>query len=293
MAGWPFWAATSDERIEQALDMVRLQPGERLLDVGCGDGRVLLRAAVYRDAVVTGIELDPELAAAARALLREHDVDGDIIEADFTEASLQADVIFAFLSPATLQRLRPRLASLDPSTRIVTTGYPVPGWQPKVAGGRCFVYSLPPVSTAPAGRPGWASDGVLIAVQPATPALVAVKWRAPHATGEGNPSVAVEPTVEGDELGANLTVRAGADDATPGEEIVIDLRIEPLAAGVSFVGDLRLAGDDFGVVVVVDDAAPGLWGLGSDGTDRARYDDAARRTLLVQAREAPPVGSNP
>ena len=43
--GWPFWAGTSDERVDEALRLAGLRPGERLLDLGCGDGRVLLRAA--------------------------------------------------------------------------------------------------------------------------------------------------------------------------------------------------------------------------------------------------------
>src|SRR5688500_3748784 len=184
MPGWPFWAATTDERIELAFDLVRLEPGERLLDIGCGDGRVLLRAAVFRGAHVTGIELDPTLAAAARALLQEHDVDAEILEADFTAApidELAPDVVFAYLSPATLQRLRPRLAELPPTTRIVTTGYAIPGWQPQVAGGRCYVYRLPPVpdeDTEEATPPGWVSDGVLVAIHPDAPSLIAVKIKA-------------------------------------------------------------------------------------------------------------------
>src|SRR5687767_14701194 len=111
-AGWPFWAATSDERIEQALDLAELQPGEHLIDLGCGDGRVLLRAAADRDAKVTGVELDRELASRARALLDALDVGAEVIEADFTTVDLaDVDVVFAYLSPATLQRLESHLAA--------------------------------------------------------------------------------------------------------------------------------------------------------------------------------------
>ena len=54
--GWPFWAGTGDERIDEGLRLADLRPGERLLDLGCGDGRVLLRAAVSYGAEVTVIE---------------------------------------------------------------------------------------------------------------------------------------------------------------------------------------------------------------------------------------------
>jgi SAM-dependent methyltransferase len=125
--GWPFWAATTDERIDDALRLARLRPGERFLDLGCGDGRVLLRAAEDYGAEVTGVEVDPGLAAIARDVLATAGVEGTVLEEDFGSVSIDADVVFAFLSPATLQRLRPRLAALPPTSRVVTTGYPVPG----------------------------------------------------------------------------------------------------------------------------------------------------------------------
>src|SRR3954471_3190538 len=102
--GWPFWAATSDERIDRAFDLARLEPGEHLIDLGCGDGRVLLRAAVLREAKVTGVELDGALAASARQLLADHHAAGDVLETDFSSGDVpleDADVVFAYLSPAT------------------------------------------------------------------------------------------------------------------------------------------------------------------------------------------------
>lgn len=48
-----------------ALDLLDPQPGERILDVGCGDGR-LTRRIVERGAVVLGIDNSPEMIAAAR-----------------------------------------------------------------------------------------------------------------------------------------------------------------------------------------------------------------------------------
>src|SRR5207302_5004295 len=81
--GWPFWAGTSDERVDEALRLAGLRPGERLLDLGCGDGRVLLRAAEAYGATVIGVELDSGLAATARQRLAAAGVDGTVLEADF------------------------------------------------------------------------------------------------------------------------------------------------------------------------------------------------------------------
>ncbi|HEX6741235.1 MAG TPA: methyltransferase domain-containing protein, partial [Sphingomicrobium sp.] len=49
-----------------ALDLLDPQPGERILDVGCGDGH-LTKKIVERGAIVLGVDNSPELVAAARA----------------------------------------------------------------------------------------------------------------------------------------------------------------------------------------------------------------------------------
>lgn len=285
MAGWPFWAATSDERIDRALEMAALETGEHLVDLGCGDGRVLLRAAVLRGARVTGIELDPDLAEAARTLLRDHDAEGVVIEGDFSEAPVtDADVVFAYLSPSTLQRLRPTLAAVPAGTRIVTTGYAIPGWEPVEAGGRCFLYRAPVAdSDVDRARRGWDGGGVLVALRPEAPSLVAVKLHHP-----GGP---VSIAVTGATPEAALAVRAGADHADAGDEVVVDLRFEPQPAGTLLAAALD-AGDAVGapfqVFAVVDEGEPGVWGLSRAGCDAVgtalgRGDVAA---VLADARRA-------
>ncbi len=52
------------EHIEEALNLAELRSGERLVDLGSGDGRVLLSAA-RRGARAVGYELDPDLASQA------------------------------------------------------------------------------------------------------------------------------------------------------------------------------------------------------------------------------------
>lgn len=265
-AGWPFWAATSDERIDRAFDLARLEPGEHLLDLGCGDGRVLLRAAALRDARVTGVELDPDLAESARRLLAEHDVDGQVIEGDFGAAPLaDVDVVFAYLSPATLQRLAPGLgAELRPGTRVVTTGYAVPGWEPVEVGGRCFLYRLPVEETAvDRSLRGWEGGGVLVSLRPDAPSLVAVKVH--HPGGR----VAVRVAGGDPDQPAVLHLRAGADVAEPGDEVVVDLRFEPQPPGAVLAAALDAAGvgAPFQVLAVVDEGDPGVWGLSVEGCD--------------------------
>jgi SAM-dependent methyltransferase len=277
---WPFWAATSDERIDRAFELAVLQPGEHLIDLGCGDGRVLLRAAAFHQARVTGVELDAELAATARRLLADHDQRGQVVEADFAEADLAgADVVFAYLSPATLQRLRPRLATeLRRGARVVTTGYAVPGWEPVEAGGRCFLYRVPvEESDVDRARRGWDTAGALVALHPDVPSLVAVKLH--H---HGGP-VAVH--VAG---GEEVAVRTGADHAEPGDEVVVDLRFDPRPDGSRLAAaiDAGDGGRPFQVFAVFDAGEPGVWGLAEDGCGRvaAAFAGGDLSALLAAAR---------
>ena len=285
MAGWPFWAATSDERIERAFDLAGLAEGEHLVDLGCGDGRVLLRAAVLRGARVTGVELDPELAETARRLLAEHEATGDVVEADFATVALDdADVVFAYLSPATLQRLRPMLAALRPGARVVTTGYAVPGWEPVEAGGRCYLYRVP-VEESPVDRArrGWDGGGVLVSLRPDAPSLVAVKLHHP-----GGP---VDVRVASGADAGELAVRHGADEAAPGDEVVVDLRFGPAAAGTLLAAALDAGADvgaPFQVFAAVDDGDPGVWGLSLEGCDAvgAALGRGQVGSVLADARRA-------
>lgn len=288
MAGWPFWAATSDERIEHAFDLAGLRAGEHLVDLGCGDGRVLLRAGALRGARVTGVELDPELASSARSLLASHDVEGTVVEADFSSVALDdVDVVFAYLSPATLQRLRGRLGALRGGTRIVTTGYAVPGWEPDELGGRCYLYRLP-VDETPVDRSlrGWDGGGVLVAVRPDNPSLVAVKLHCPGGR-------VVVDVAGGTDV---VTARSGADEAEPGDEVVVDLRFEPLAVGSVVAGALSAASVDapFQVFAVADEGEPGVWGLSVAGCDSVGAalagGGAGAAGVLAEARR---MGSSP
>jgi ubiquinone/menaquinone biosynthesis C-methylase UbiE len=279
-AGWPFWAATSDARIDEALRLAGLRPGEHLVDLGCGDGRVLLRAAEGYGARVSGVELDPGLAATARELLEVAGVDGTVVEADFESVPLEADVVFAFLSPATLQRLRPRLAALPANSRVVTTGYPVPGWLPNDLGERVFLYRLPP-EEQPVDRSlrGWVSAGALVSVAPRAPALVAVKLQP-----AGGP---LTISVAGAGLDGWLTLRAGADDVVAGESVVVDLRFEPAPEGTEASGTLTVDGlPPFRVFAVADPGEPGIWGLSESGCDLVadRMEQGDVTSVLDEAR---------
>jgi precorrin-6B methylase 2 len=112
------------------------------MDLGSGDGRNII-AAAKRGARALGVEWEEKLvelsrrrAAAEGVAERAKFVQGDMYEADISQAS----VLALFLLPVNLEKLKPKFERLRPGTRIVTNGYQISGWEPKevgVAGGDC------------------------------------------------------------------------------------------------------------------------------------------------------------
>lgn len=117
--------------VDAMLEMAGVRAGDRLVDLGSGDGRVVIAAVSRHGATGLGIELDPELvqrarAAAAAAALGERArfVQADIFRADFGDPT----VVTLYLLPGVNLRLRPRLLALRPGTRIVSHDFGLGDW---------------------------------------------------------------------------------------------------------------------------------------------------------------------
>jgi len=126
------WVPTPPALVEKMLDMARLTPNDRLVDLGSGDG-VLVIAAARRGARARGIEYDPRLvefsirsARAAGVGARTKFVRGDIFETDFSDAT----VVTTFLLPSMNLRLRPTFLAMKPGTRIIANTFAIGDWEP-------------------------------------------------------------------------------------------------------------------------------------------------------------------
>ena len=285
--GWPFWAATSDERIETAFDLAGLQPADHFVDLGCGDGRVLLRAA-DRGARVTGIEVDDELAAKARLLLADYSFDATVVEGDIAAelrvlaASDPPDVVFAYLEPRHLATTGPR-ARRD-ARRNAGRRH---GVDRARLGGRGGGRPVLPLSDAAdglcgswVGRRGRAKPSS--SPSPPTPSLVATRFRHP-----GGPIL-----VAADEkLAGVIDVLAGADRAAPGQLVVLDLRWKPSAPGTVVDGTVGVEGlPPFDVLGIVGVGESGMWGVTGAGMAQLKAVLAARgpAAVLEAARDSRP-----
>lgn len=127
------YVTTPQNVVDAMLELAGVTANDALLDLGSGDGRVVITAAQRFGTRGTGIEIDPRLIALARAGANAAGVSGRtaFLEQDLLATELGgASVITLYLLPAVNMQLRPALQKLKPGTRIVSHDWDMGDWQP-------------------------------------------------------------------------------------------------------------------------------------------------------------------
>jgi len=145
------YAGTRPEVIAAMLNLAAVRPGDHVIDLGTGDGRILIAAARDRGAGGLGVDLDPVLIRDARAAAERAGVASRVRfhTQDLFETALgPASVVTMFLLPEVNLRLRPRiLAELEPGSRVVSHAFGMGEWQPDAAaragGARVYLWVVP------------------------------------------------------------------------------------------------------------------------------------------------------
>ena len=102
--GAPF-VPTLRPQVAAALDLLDLKPGQTMLELGCGDGRVLI-AAAERGLTAVGYELNPILAGIAWLRTRRYGHRVRVVCGDYWRIAWpRADGIFAFILPRYMGKL--------------------------------------------------------------------------------------------------------------------------------------------------------------------------------------------
>ena len=126
-------ADTPDRLDTEMLKLARVGPGDYLIDRGSGDGRLVITAVKEFGARGgLGVDIDAKLVAYAKASAGEAGVadratfeQRDLFDTDVSRAT----VVTIYLLPGILGRVRDKLlAEAQPGTRVVSHGYPLPGW---------------------------------------------------------------------------------------------------------------------------------------------------------------------
>jgi hypothetical protein len=121
--------------VDRMLTLGKVGPGDYVIDLGSGDGRLVTTAvAKYKARGGQGFEIDPKLVQEANANAAKAGV-GDrvkFVERDLFTADVgEATVVTLYLMPGMLGRVEDKLArELKPGTRVISHDYPLPSWQP-------------------------------------------------------------------------------------------------------------------------------------------------------------------
>jgi len=124
------WVPTPDELVSAMLDLAQVTSDDFVMDLGSGDGRIVI-AAAKRGARATGIEYNPDMVALSKRNAEKAGVsdkatfiNADLFATDFSKAT----VITMYLLPQLNLKLRPTLLGLKPGTRVVSHAFNMGDW---------------------------------------------------------------------------------------------------------------------------------------------------------------------
>src|SRR3981189_2520 len=128
------YVPTPQAVVDRMLAVAQVSSGDTVIDLGSGDGRIMITAAQRHGARGFGVEIDPRLVQRSNEAARRLGVSDrvkflrqDLFNTDFHEAN----VLTLYLLPDVNMALRPKiLAELKPGTRVVSHDYDMREWRP-------------------------------------------------------------------------------------------------------------------------------------------------------------------
>jgi SAM-dependent methyltransferase len=152
-----YFVPTPEVVVDEMLRMAEVGEGDRVYDLGCGDGRIVITAADRYGTTGIGVDLDPARIAESVANAREAGVEDKVrfVEGNLFDIDLSgASVVTLYLLTSINERLRPKLLrELRPGTRVVSHAFGMGPWRPdrqsRVDGAKVFMWVVP---AAVAGR---------------------------------------------------------------------------------------------------------------------------------------------
>jgi SAM-dependent methyltransferase len=128
----PF-VASPPSVVEKMLEMAQMDKDDIIYDLGCGDGRIVIMAAVKYGARGVGIDIDPQRIEESEANAKAAGVSKlvrffleDVTKSDISEAT----VVTLYLLTESNELMRPLLnEQLKQGVFVVTHNYRIPGWE--------------------------------------------------------------------------------------------------------------------------------------------------------------------
>jgi hypothetical protein len=127
------YVPTPQAVVDRMLEIAKVGAQDYLIDLGSGDGRIVITAAKKYGTRGFGVDIDPDRIAESNENARRAGVSDRVAfyQRNLFETSLEeATVITMYLLPRVNIELRPKLLALKPGTRIVSHDFSMDTWQP-------------------------------------------------------------------------------------------------------------------------------------------------------------------
>jgi SAM-dependent methyltransferase len=145
LGGAPF-VPTPSRVLHRMIELADIKPGEKVYDLGCGDGRLVIEANKKHHARAVGIEISPLAYLLARLRAFASGADVTFILGNFLDYNISdADVVFCYLLEGHMKKLQDKFKTLKKDCRIVCHQFEIPGWEPQVrlrVEGRSYVAAV-------------------------------------------------------------------------------------------------------------------------------------------------------
>jgi SAM-dependent methyltransferase len=114
---------SSDAVVDKMVELAELSPDDLAYDLGCGDGRIIITAALQTGCRGVGFDIDPQRVAEARENVKLHGVEHlvEIRQQDiFTLDLKEADAVLFYLLPRMNKKLIPQFQEMRPGSRLIS-----------------------------------------------------------------------------------------------------------------------------------------------------------------------------
>ncbi len=145
------WVPTKQHLVYEMLSAAKIQPNDIVYDLGSGDGIIPIEAAKKFGVRAVGIEYNPDLVELSKRNARRAGVEGlvtlkrgDIFVEDFSSAT----ILTLYLGENLNMKLKPRILSMKPGTRVVSNTFRMGSWAPDqtiktASGDTAFLWVVP------------------------------------------------------------------------------------------------------------------------------------------------------
>lgn len=143
----PPYLAMSPEKVKDVIDLLEIKPGDRAVDLGSGDGRIVIAmACAGANATATGFEINPYLVWKSRRNIQDINLQNraSIIKKSFWHEDLSKyNKVSLFWVSFAMESLAEKLKKeLKHGSLMTTLAFKIPGWKPIKIKDNIYLYEI-------------------------------------------------------------------------------------------------------------------------------------------------------